>query len=207
MLIIIILIQSISIFIPLVNDIEFSEWKQTSIASFLSIMYIVFILGLIISIFYVVIKYNFDKNKQNDNLIKIDNLNNDEKLIRNFIGKNNEKILKKGFSFPALFFNWAYILYRKMYFFAIIGMTVITFLKFLPIEFFYLLVFVFLLFLGLFFNKIYLFFVEGKVNKIKVTNSNTNETELINICKKNGGTNIWLALLIYIAFIIINGLL
>ena len=202
-----VLIQVISIFIPLLNNIEFSEWKQTPISKILSIAYILLIFGLLLSIFLVIIKYNLEKNKINNNSKKVDILTDEDKLNRAFVGKNYEKIAKKTFSFPALFFNWIYILYRKMYLFAVVGMIVITILNFLLADFFYLFLVVFLIFIGLFFNKIYVSFVENKVNKIKLNNSNANENEIIKICEKTGGTNIWLALLIYTIFVIVNSLL
>ena len=48
---------------------------------------------------------------------------------------------------------------------------------------------------------------QNEIQKIKTNNANINENELINICRQKGGTNIWLAVIIYSIFAIVNSVL
>jgi len=124
-----------------------------------------------------------------------------------FIGNNYQRIMQQKFSLPALFLSWIYTLYRKVYIPSIIGMIAIIILVFLPSAIYSVIVLVFLVVLGINFNKFYISYAKKQINKIKMTNQNVNENELISICNKKGGTNVWLAILIYAIFAIISGLL
>lgn len=70
-----------------------------------------------------------------------------------------------------------------------------------------LLVLVFAAVLGINFNKWYIIYAKRHIEKIKTNNPNTNENELVNICRQKGGTNIWLAIVIYVVFCIISSVL
>ena len=131
----------------------------------------------------------------------------DDKLLMAFIGNNYEKIMQQKFSIPALFLSWIYTLYRRIYLPSIIGMVAIIILGFLPSIIYTILVLAFVIVLGINFNKWYVAYAKKQVEKIKMSNQNINENELINICKKKGGTNIWLAILIYAIFAIASGFL
>lgn len=131
----------------------------------------------------------------------------DDKLLISFIRNNYEKIIKKNFSIPSLFFSWFYTLYRKVYILSIIGMIIILILGFLPSMIAFIIALSFSIVLGLNFNKWYIIYSRKQINKIKTNNHNISENELINICKKKGGTNIWLAIIIYVIFFIISNLL
>lgn len=131
----------------------------------------------------------------------------DDKLLMAFIGNNYEKIMQQKFSIPALFLSWIYTLYRRIYIPSIIGMVAIILLGFLPSIIYTIIVFAFVIVLGINFNKWYVAYAKKQVEKIKMSNQNINENELINICKKKGGTNIWLAILIYAIFAIVSGFL
>lgn len=131
----------------------------------------------------------------------------DDKLLMAFIGNNYEQIMQQKFSVPALFLSWIYTLYRKIYIPSIIGMGAIILLGFLPSIIYTIIVFAFVIVLGINFNKWYVAYAKKQVEKIKMSNQNINENELINICKKKGGTNIWLAILIYAVFAIVSGFL
>ncbi len=164
------------------------------------------------SLIYIIVKYNKksteEKNQENNQIYSL--INNattlDEKLLIAYIGNNYQKIILQKFSIPALL-SWLYTLYRKVYIPSIIGMIIILILKFLPNNIYTIIAFVFIIILCINFNKWYIAYVKNKIQKIKTNNPNANESELINICIKKGGTNIWIAILIYFAFIIIESIL
>ncbi len=161
------------------------------------------------SLIFVIIKYNKktpEEKTQKDYQINnmINNANSlDEKLLISFIGNNYDKIIQQKFSVPALFLSWIYTLYRRVYIPSIIGMIAIIILSLLPNPIYTIVVFIFAVVLGINFNKWYVAYAKKQVEKIKISNQTVNENELINICKKKGGTNFWLVILIYAIFAIV----
>ena len=170
-------------------------------------------LMVIPSLIVAIIIYNKKTPEENiNNGFQVNNMINnassiEEKMLIAFIGYNYAKIKEKKFSIQALFLSWIYTLYRKVYIPSIIGMVVIAILGFLPSAIYTILAFTFAIILGINFNRWYILFAQKQVQKIKVANPNISENELINICKKKGGTNIWLAIVIYLIFAIISSAL
>ena len=152
---------------------------------------------------------NSTNNNQvfSNSFINNDNISLDDKLLMAYIGNNYSKIMQKGFNISALFFSWIYILYRKVYITSIVGMIIVDILRFLPDIISVIVVISFCIVLGINFNKWYITYAQKKINKIKVNNQNVSDEELIDLCQKTGGTNIWLALLIYIGMSIVSTLL
>jgi membrane protein len=156
---------------------------------------------IIPSIILVIIMYNIttpEEKKEN-----INNINNkingtaslDEKLLNIYIGNNYEKIIKEKFSIPALFLQYFYVFYRKVYILGIIYTILITIT---PSSLVYIWIIVGI-FLGVFFNKLYISYAKNRINKIKEENKNLSENELLNLCKQKGGTSILSAILIPLA--------
>jgi hypothetical protein len=112
--------------------------------------------------------------------------NPDEFLIRDFIGPNNEAILTKPFNIPAIL-GALYLFYRKLYLFGIILVvinaliTILTPLPYLTLIFNVALVFTF--------NKLYLWHVNKKIDKIKDDNIGASKDQLASICTTKGGTS------------------
>lgn len=138
----------------------------------------------------------------NDNFQSLYNQNNsnyisDEELIDAYIGKNSQKIKKKVFSFSTFFFGVIYFFYRKMNKFAsiwflfniVIGMLLNTFengmlsLILTVVSSIPNIVFAFM------FKKIYMNKVQKEVDLIKKMNEGKTKEELVEICKKKGGTS------------------
>ncbi len=180
---------------------------QDSLVSFFEGVATICWLLVIPSLIFVIVKYNSKTSdeKNQENIHMIDNTNSlDEKLLILYIGDNYQKIMLQKFSIPALFFSWLYTLYRKVYIPSIIGMAIVSILGFLPNSIYYIIVLIFLIVLGINFNKWYIVYVKKQIQKIKTNNPNASENELINICRKQGGTNIWMSIVIYIVFVIIQ---
>lgn len=126
-----------------------------------------------------------------------------------FVGKNYVKLSKKGFSFSAFFFNFYYLLYRKRYLTALIGMLIITILVFLSnylsiLKYIIAIIMIaFSIVLGLIFNKQYIKFINNKTKLLKDRNSNLDVESFLQLCQKKGGTSLFSATIIYTLFLII----
>ena len=132
-------------------------------------------------------------------------MDNDEELLKAYVGKNYDKIANKQFNFAAFFFNSFYLCYRKMTLYGIllfaINLIVSLFINiFLPI--------IISLIIGFVFNKLYLKRAHKKINNIKVNNPSANKDTLIALCTNKGGVSIIRIILgvfvnVTIAFIVI----
>lgn len=126
-----------------------------------------------------------------------------------FVGKNYVKLSKKGFSFTAFFFNFYYLLYRKRYLTALLGMLTIIALvvlsNYLSIVKYIIviLMIIFSIVLGLIFNKQYIRFINKKSKILKDKNSNLDVESFLQLCQKKGGTSLFSATIIYALFLII----
>ena len=95
-----------------------------------------------------------------------------------YVGRNYVKISKKNFSFSAFLLNWYYLLYRKKYLIAGLGMLVTVVLTMisntLPIMKYIIIVITVIVsaVLGVFFNSRYIKFINKKTKLLKEKNSN-----------------------------------
>lgn len=127
----------------------------------------------------------------------------DERLVEAYIGEDYKIIKKSFFNIYAFLLSWMYVLYRKIYILGILGLLLlgVTITINLKLAIVYLLVSMILL--GMFFNKIYIFFTSKRVNFLKKKHPETDDFTLEGICAKKGGTNFVPALIIYLIFLII----
>ena len=126
---------------------------------------------------------------------------NDEDLLKVFIGKNYEKITTKPFNFAGFFFTTFYMLYRKMFLYAILLFLANVLLLNAVNNF--IVMFLFSIAIGFLVNKIYLNYARNKIAKIKLQNNQKDISELIALCSRNGGTsvsNIFLGFLVQLIF-------
>lgn len=124
----------------------------------------------------------------------------EDPLMAAYIGEDYKWVAERPFNIYALLLSWMYFLYRKLYLIGIIGLIVTgVILKFAPIIIAPYIV-LSMVFSGLFFNKIYLDAVEKRVNKIQ--NNAKGLDDLEKICKKKGGVNVFLPLLIFFLFLV-----
>lgn len=131
---------------------------------------------------------NISNNSENDHSNFDNNINNnvdEEKLVMSFIGNNYDKIISNKFSLPAFFFGGLYLYYRKMFLYGIIVMIIQIVMSLFNLGNYTIIINIVL---ALTANKIYLYFVRGKVAKIKETYQNKDE-DIVEVCKKKGGTS------------------
>lgn len=124
-------------------------------------------------------QYNYSKDYSNV----------DQSLEKAFIGKNYEQLMTTRFSFPAFLFGGYYFLYRKLYLYGIL-LILANLIMLIVIPELYLIWFIINIILGTYFNKIYQNFINKKIKRLKEINTSSSNTDLINLCKRKGGTNI-----------------
>lgn len=112
----------------------------------------------------------------------------DEDLLVAYVGKNFNKLASRPFNFAAFFFGSIYLCYRKKFTYALILLVITTILyRFLtPL----LVTIGSAIIVGLLFNRIYINDAKKYVEDLKRRNSTKTNSELKEICKKNGGTSI-----------------
>ena len=129
------------------------------------------------------IDYNENKNtneQQNNTNYAYNNYQNDEKLLRLYIGNNYDKISNKGFNFPALFLGNIYLLYRKCYLYFFLVLLATFFFPFSGL--------IAAIFFGIKFNDLYIKKAQEDIMAIKNVNQSPDIIERLVIAK--GGTNL-----------------
>ncbi len=129
----------------------------------------------------------------------------DEQLIDAYIGKNAEQMKKSTFSIWSFLFGMFYVIYRKMWLLAAIGIVISLVANlFLP-SFAMYIVGAFGWVVAFQFNKWYLANVKENIEKIKSENVGVSSQHLIEICRRKGGTSVLalvIAIICYLAFVI-----
>lgn len=142
-------------------------------------------------------------NQQVNNTQYSNNEINDDELIKNYIGKNAEKLMDNKFSWCSFLFSTMYFLYRKMWFLGLcwlVGSSILT--SFLP-TYGATLVFVGNIVMAVQFKKLYINHVKEQINKIKSENLGKSREELNSICRNKGGTTIWPVIVSAVIYLIV----
>ena len=125
-----------------------------------------------------------------------------------YVGRNYVKISKKNFSFSAFLLNWYYLLYRKKYLIAVLGMLLIIVLTILsntlPVMKYIIVAITVIVsaVLGVFFNSRYIKFINKKTKILKEKNSNLDVETFLKLCQRKGGTSLFSSTIIYTLFLI-----
>ena len=142
----------------------------------------------------------------NNNVVENSIPDNDEELLKSFIGKNYDKITTKKFSFSGFFFSFGYMFYRKMFLygivFALIETALVSFIADTTVASISVLIISILC--GLIVNKLYIGFATSKIRKFK--SINVNQEQLNTLCAIKGGTSVGkvvLGILVEIIFAIV----
>lgn len=132
-------------------------------------------------------KYSFDYSKF-DYINKPNDSEGEDKYIKAYIGQNYKSIKTMRFSIPAFLFGPIYLLYRKVWkyaiFIIIISLAGTIFLSDSTFEIIDTIINIILAFK---FKDIYLKQAEEKVENIKQQNLDKTTNELLSICQKKGG--------------------
>ncbi len=113
-----------------------------------------------------------------------------DELVDIYISKNADSLKKGGTSVSAFFFGIFYVLYRKMWFIAIL-MIVINYISymFLPSYFGYIVIGMEFL-IAFVFKRLYLRHVNKEVDKTMIENREKTSEQIKMICSKKGGTSV-----------------
>lgn len=114
----------------------------------------------------------------------------DEDYTTTYVGNNYKTISERKFSFSAFFFDFFYLLYRKMWLYGFGLLISYIIVCIFAIKFLVVYVIIMKIVLGLSFNKLYIQHINQKINKIKEENNNKQSLEILNICKKKGGVSV-----------------
>lgn len=114
----------------------------------------------------------------------------DDKYVKAYIGQNYQSIKKMKFSFPSLIFGPWYLLYRKVWGYAI-GIFIISIAAaiLLSSDIADIINTFINIFLAFKFQSIYMKQAEENVEQIKQQNLDKTTNELLDICRKKGGTS------------------
>lgn len=144
--------------------------------------------------------YNEYFNQQNNQ-----NIINDDMLITAYIGKNADKVVNSNFSICAFFFGGIYYAYRKLWLYCLIFPLINIILSKSLLKFIIYLIINIVLASN--FKKIYLKHVYKQITKIKNENQNKTASELLEICRKKGGTSLIVPILTIVIGIVIPTIL
>lgn len=151
---------------------------------------------------YVQPKKETDHNNTHDEQYKYSHAysNTEENLMKEYIGMNYEQLKFNRFSFPAFFFGGYYLIYRKMYLYGFLLLVLNFIILCIPALFFVPLLINIILATN--FNKLYRNFAAKKIEKIKEKNQTSSSNELIQKCKRKGGTNIAIVIVSFVLLLI-----
>lgn len=194
----------------IITIIKITEEKErlTTIFNTLGIGSLILIIPATILAIILFLVNKTSKKVMSDKEILNSNATPAEQRRMAYIGKNYVKMSKRGFSIPAFFFNWIYLIYRKTYLPAILEIIIIIVLaimsKYTTTAIVILIAFIIVtsILLGIKFNSWYVKHVTKKAKKIKNKKYRLNAEEFIKLCRKKGGTNPLLAIIICIIFVI-----
>lgn len=128
----------------------------------------------------------------------------DEEYLKAYIGKNYDSLKNEKISIPALLFGPFYLLYRKMWLDAlIVSLISIILINYTTTELFIILQILIEIYLGLKLNSIIIQRASSNVEKIKMSNPDKSDKDILKICQKSGNTSIIsviISILIILAF-------
>lgn len=132
--------------------------------------------------------YSFDPSKYD--YAYRPNDSGDDKYIKAYIGHNYELIKKMKFSFPALIFGPWYLIYRKVWGYAIAALIISLAADFLlETDLADVINIIINIYFACKFKEIYMKQTEEKVESIKQQNLDKSTNELLDVCRKKGGVS------------------
>lgn len=151
---------------------------------------------------------DFDLLNDDDNDVEIDNVslddsNDEPDFLECFIGEDYNLIKKSKFNIYSFIFNYIYFIYRKMYLIGILGLGVTLLVAIFLSNYFTIFILISMIVMGLFFNKIYVFYANMKIDKILKQYSGSDNYTLKKICAEKGGVNFIPAIVSYFAFLVL----
>lgn len=127
-------------------------------------------------------------------------VNQDEELLKAYIGKNYEEIKQQKFNVPAFFLTTPYLFYRKKYLWGVLYMIIGLIAELLVSNSSTIIC----ILIGVFFNKYYIQDSKKQIEKIKNQNIGLSPDSLKGILITKGGTNLAAAIILTIILILLT---
>lgn len=143
---------------------------------------------------------NYAQNILNDEMF------NDDILIDTYIGKRIDGLKKGGFSWCTFFGGILYVFYRKMWLLGIIWYVLLVIINNLLRSFAGIVGFIINIVIAFIFKERYLEHVNKKVEEIKNRNQNKTQDEIMEICRKKGGTTLIPIFVVFGILIVLLGI-
>lgn len=122
------------------------------------------------------------------------------RCLRVYLTSDYRIVTAGGFNLYALLFSWIYFIYKKMYIIGIPGLLLAGILILVQPVILVIYAALSMVLSGIFFNKIFLWFANKKIDKII---SEHNPDEALRVARKAGKDNVLVTLGIYFVFLII----
>lgn len=129
----------------------------------------------------------------------------DDRLLRAYIGKNSDKILKcdgNSFSLPFFFFSSVYLCYRKFLPQGILLLMIHSCIAMYTNIIFTMLSSLLIIVGSVKFNEWYIKRVKEDIQKIKMESPSANEEQLIDRCSKKGGVSVVSSIVAYVIVVV-----
>lgn len=126
----------------------------------------------------------------------------DDIYVQSYVGENYTRLKNTKFSIAAFFLGPTYLLYRKVWGYAFLYLVINIITTFILPELEILIELAINLFLGINFSKLYLKTARNNVEKIKNENLDKTTQQLIELCRKKGGTSIIAPILTFLGIYI-----
>lgn len=135
-----------------------------------------------------------NNNNLNGNQLNNTSLNQDDELLRIYVGENYDKLIQEKFNPSAFFLTTPYLFYRKKYLWGFLYMIATVIVELLISGSSTALC----ILIGVFFNKYYIQDCRKQIEKIKSTNVGASPDTLKQIIMSKGGTSIASAIILSI---------
>lgn len=141
--------------------------------------------------------YSLTNNSNSDRLTSFV----EDRYIEAYIGEDYKWIMRKPINIYALLLSWMYFIYRKLYLIGILGLITAGLVLRLTPSLIVPYIVIVMLASGVLFNRIYEKVITKRVNKIIRKNRLTDNFTIEQTCKKKGGVNVPIALIIFFIFL------
>ena len=124
-----------------------------------------------------------------------------DQYARAYIGEDYDWIVEKPINVYALLLSWMYFVYRKLYLIGIAGLVLTGLIIHTSTLVLVPYIVIVMILSGLYFNRIYLWVINGRVSRIKDTYMDLDGDEVKEICRRKGGVSVLKALIVFFIFL------
>lgn len=147
-------------------------------------------------------QYNYSNNYSYNNYYTN---SSDDVYLKAYVGENYEKIKNTRFSLPTFFLGGYYLLYRKLWLYAILYIIINFFATiYIDTDYGVMISLALNLFFSFKFASLYLAKAGNDIDKIKQQSLDKTNQEILALCRKKGGTNLVVPIILIVIITIIS---